>query len=158
MKTIPSAGRRLMFPAAKQVVLESFPLTDPAPGEVVVETISSLLSTGTETICYNRKFDPGTHWDNWVKYPFYPGYATVGTVLAAGEGVTSLKAGDRVAHRAGHRSHAVIKAEECYRVPAGVNAGDAVWFPLAKIAGHGVRAAGITLGDAVVVIGAGPIG
>lgn len=158
MNPLPATARRLMFPAGKQVVVESIPLPVPAPGEVLVGTIRSLLSTGTETICYNRKFDPGTHWDHWVKYPFYPGYCTVGTVLATGGGVTALKAGDRVAHRKGHCSHAAVQADECYPVPAGVNPDDAVWFPLAKIAGHGVRAAGITLGDSVVVIGAGPIG
>jgi 2-desacetyl-2-hydroxyethyl bacteriochlorophyllide A dehydrogenase len=147
-----------MFPSVKTVVVEPFAPSAPAAGEVLVETIRSLLSTGTETICYNRKFDPGTHWDHWVKYPFYPGYCTVGTVLATGAGVTAFKAGDRVAHRKGHCSHASVNAGECHPVPAGVNPDDAVWFPLAKIAGHGVRAAGITLGDAVVVIGAGPIG
>jgi 2-desacetyl-2-hydroxyethyl bacteriochlorophyllide A dehydrogenase len=147
-----------MFPSSKTVVVESFVPAAPAPGEVLVETTCSLLSTGTETICYNRKFDPGTHWDHWVKYPFYPGYCAVGTVIATGDGVAGLKPGDRVAHRAGHRSHAVVKADECHLVPEGVSPDAAAWFPLAKIAGHGVRAAGITLGDAVVVIGAGPIG
>lgn len=150
--------RRLVFPSGKNVEVETFSLPAPAEGEVLVASLRSLLSTGTETIVYNRKFDPGTHWDNWIKYPFHPGYATIGDVIATGPGVTSLKVGDRVAHRAGHCSHAVRKADECYLVPEGVSPDDAVWFPLAKIAGHGVRAAHLELGDSVVVIGAGPIG
>lgn len=158
MNLPPSTGRRLVFPSGKKVEIETFSLPAPAAGQVLVETIRSLMSTGTETIVYNRKFDPGTHWDRWVRYPFYPGYASVGVVRAVGEGVSAPKIGDRVAYRVGHRSHQVLKAGECYPVPAGVSADAAVWFPLAKIAGHGVRAANIRLGDAVVVIGAGPIG
>jgi 2-desacetyl-2-hydroxyethyl bacteriochlorophyllide A dehydrogenase len=151
-------ARRLAFTAQETVVLEPFAPPAPADDEVLVQTLRSLLSTGTETIVYQRKFAPGTHWDNWVRYPFYPGYASVGIVRAVGSAVTTLKPGDRVASRTGHRSHDLVKADQCFPVPAGVSADDAAWFPLAKIAGHGVRAAGITLGDAVVVIGAGPIG
>jgi len=158
METPPATGRRLVFPSPEKVEIEPFPLRAPAAGEVLVGMTRSLLSTGTETIAYSRKFDPGTHWDDWVRYPFHPGYASVGVVLAVGRDVTAPKIGDCVACRIGHRSHEVMKAGECYPVPPGVHPDAAAWFPLAKIAGHGVRAAGIGLGDAVVVIGAGPIG
>lgn len=158
MTTPLAIGRRLFFPGGKQVETENFPVPGASAGEVLVATTRSLLSTGTETIVYSRKFDPGTHWDAWVKYPFLPGYAAVGEVLDIGEGVTSLRAGDRVALRYNHASHALVAGSDCYRVPEDVSDDDAVWFPLAKIAGHGVRAAGIELGDNVVVIGAGPVG
>ncbi|HSI08706.1 MAG TPA: zinc-binding alcohol dehydrogenase [Rariglobus sp.] len=158
MTPTPILGRRVVFPAANQVEIEHFTPPAPAAGEILVETITSLLSTGTETIAFGRKFEASTHWDNWVRYPFYPGYSSVGTVLAVGAEVSQHKIGDRVAYRIGHRSHHVLKAELCYSVPKEIDPQDAVWFALAKIAGHGVRAAGITLGDAVVVIGAGPIG
>ncbi|EIP99064.1 theronine dehydrogenase-like Zn-dependent dehydrogenase [Opitutaceae bacterium TAV1] len=156
--TTSPAGLRLVFPRGSEVIAEPFSPAGPAADEVLVRTTCSLLSTGTETIVYARKFDPGTHWDNWVRYPFYPGYASVGTVLRAGSGVSALKPGDRVASRTGHASHSVRKADDCFRVPDGVAPDEAVWFALAKITGHGVRAARITLGDTVAVIGAGPIG
>jgi 2-desacetyl-2-hydroxyethyl bacteriochlorophyllide A dehydrogenase len=158
MSTTPSTGLRLVFPAGNHVETESYTPQPPAAGEVLVKTTVSLLSTGTETIVYARNFDKGTHWDNWVKYPVHPGYCSVGVVQALGEGVTNLKIGETVACRQGHRSHATLKADACFPIPAGVAPEDAVWFPLAKIAGHGARAANIALGDSVVVIGAGPIG
>ncbi|RRJ95363.1 theronine dehydrogenase [Opitutaceae bacterium TAV4] len=158
MKTTSSTGRRLVFPQGSEVILENFTPATPAADEVLVEVERSLLSTGTETIVYARNFAPGTHWDNWVKYPFYPGYTAVGIVRETGNAVTALKPGDRVACRAGHASHAVLKAENCFPVPDGVTAEQAAWFALAKITGHGVRAARIGLGDTVAVIGAGPIG
>ncbi|MDR1280949.1 MAG: zinc-binding dehydrogenase [Opitutaceae bacterium] len=158
LRTTSPVGLRLVFPRGSEVIAEPFSPAEPAADEVLVRIERSLLSTGTETIAYARKFDPGTHWDNWVRYPFYPGYASVGTVLRAGSGVGALKPGDRVASRTSHASHIVRKADDCFRVPEGVATDEAVWFALAKITGHGARAARITLGDTVAVIGAGPIG
>ena len=116
------------------------------------------MSTGTENIVFNRLFDPGTHWDRWVKYPFYPGYCAVGTIEEIGEGVETVKVGDRVALRSGHRSHAVVSEASVYPIPAGIPSDQAVWFGLAKIAFMGVKVAGYHLGDSCLIIGAGPIG
>jgi 2-desacetyl-2-hydroxyethyl bacteriochlorophyllide A dehydrogenase len=154
----PSQSRRLVFPAKQQVLIENFDPGKPGRDQVLLRTQLSLMSTGTENIVFNRLFDPGTHWDNWVKYPFYPGYTSVGVVEAVGEGVTALKAGDRVAFRQGHRSHAVENAANCYPIPDGLPFEHAAWFALAKIAFVGARAADYRLGDSVMIIGAGPIG
>jgi len=92
------------------------------------------MSTGTENIVFNRLFDPGTHWDHWVSYPFYPGYATAGVVESVGEGVNTRKPGDRVFHRAGHCSHAVVKESECFLLPDSLPSEEVVWCALARIA------------------------
>jgi 2-desacetyl-2-hydroxyethyl bacteriochlorophyllide A dehydrogenase len=151
-------AQRLVFPGKQKVLLEDFDPGTPGPGQVLVRTHLSLMSTGTENIVFNRLFDPGTHWDNWVKYPFYPGYAMVGVVEQAGDGVSALRPGQRVAYRAGHRSHDVVPAEKCYAIPDNVPFEHAVWFALGKITFHGAHVAGYALGDSVLVIGAGPIG
>jgi 2-desacetyl-2-hydroxyethyl bacteriochlorophyllide A dehydrogenase len=151
-------AKRLVFTEKQRVILEGFDPGRPRRGEVLVATSYSLMSTGTENIVFNRLFAPGTHWDHWVKYPFYPGYTCVGTVAATGPGVAALRRGDRVAFRVGHRSHAVVKASECYPIPERLPLKEAVWFSLAKIAFHGALAAAYGLGDSVLVVGAGPIG
>lgn len=151
-------GDRLVMPRKEAIALETFDLRVPTADEVVVETICSLLSTGTETIVYSGNFQAGTHWDAWVRYPFRPGYASVGVVIAAGDDVETLALGDRIVTRGGHASHGILKAENGFRIPDSVKSEEAVWFALAKIAGHGVRAADLKLGDSVAVIGAGPIG
>ncbi len=148
--------RRLFFPAAQQVGIESFDLPAVAEGEVRVRTEYSLMSTGTENIVFNRLFDPGTHWDSWVKYPFHPGYCVVGTVEESRS--TEFAAGDRVALRSGHQSQSVVPGAKCTRIPDAVDFRDALWFALAKIAFHGALVASHYLGDTVLVIGAGPIG
>jgi threonine dehydrogenase-like Zn-dependent dehydrogenase len=151
-------AQRLVFPAKQQVFLENFDLGTPGPGEVRVRTRFSLMSTGTENIVFNRLFEAGTGWDSWVKYPFYPGYAAVGTVEQLGAGVTTHAVGDSVAYRVPHRSGAVLSAGDCFPIPADVPFEAATWFPLAKIAFFGARAAEYVLGDSVLIIGAGPIG
>ena len=153
-----SSGRRIVFTGKQQVEIEGFPIPSPAPDEVLIRTQCSLMSTGTENIVFNRLFDPGTHWDDWVKYPFLPGYASVGEVIATGSPSMKPALGTIVTHRKGHCSHAVATVSECVEVPASVNVRDAAWFALAKIGFHGALVADYCLGDSVLVIGAGPIG
>ncbi len=116
------------------------------------------MSTGTENIVFNRIFEPGSHFDNWVKYPFYPGYTGAGVVEEIGKSVTQLAVGDRVALRSGHSSHAVAKEADCYKIPDSIPFEQAAWFGLVKITFHGARRAEYKIGDTVLVIGAGPIG
>ncbi len=149
---------RICFTGKQQVQLLGAPVTEPEPQQVLVQTSKTLISTGTEMICYGRLFDPGTHWDGWVKYPFAAGYSLVGHVLAAGREVTEFKEGDRIAVRASHQRFVIAAPKDLYRIPAEVSDEDATWFALANIAQNGVRRAEHKLGDAVVVVGLGLLG
>jgi 2-desacetyl-2-hydroxyethyl bacteriochlorophyllide A dehydrogenase len=129
-----------------------------AADQVLVQASKTLISTGTEGIVLGRHFDPGTHWDAWVKYPFSPGYSFAGRVVAIGSEVTNLGEGDRVAVRGPHRQHIAVPADRIYRVPDDVSDEDATWFGLANIVQNGVRRAEHRLGDDVAVIGLGLLG
>src|SRR5687768_7239936 len=74
----------LFFTGKEQLEFRAAEVPDPGPNQVLVETAKTLISTGTECICYQRKFAPGTHWDRWVKYPFPVGYSNAGRVLRVG--------------------------------------------------------------------------
>ena len=150
--------KRLVFTGKCQVGMENFDLPEPKDGEVRVKTLTSLMSTGTENIVFNRNFDQGTHWDNWVKYPFYPGYASCAVIEKAGKDVKSVKMGDRVAVCKGHASGHVLPESECIPVPPQVSDEDVPWFKLAKISAMGAKVAALSLGKSVLVVGAGPIG
>jgi 2-desacetyl-2-hydroxyethyl bacteriochlorophyllide A dehydrogenase len=140
------------------VQLERFPLPSPGPHEVRVRIDVSLMSTGTENIVFNQLYDPGSGWENYAKFPFYPGYAAIGTVEGAGEHAGPFRPGMRVACRSGHQSHVNMWAGGCHPVPATLSQGEAVWFAPAKIAFQAKRVAGLQPGDRVLVLGAGPIG
>ena len=139
-------------------VVDEESLPPPGPGEIVVRTTRTLISTGTEGIVLGRKFSPGTHYDTWVKYPFRPGYSHVGVVSAVGQGVSEFRPGDRVATRGGHSSQVLAKAAHAVRIPDAVSDDDATWTALGKIAQIGVRAAEHRMGDTVAVIGLGLVG
>jgi 2-desacetyl-2-hydroxyethyl bacteriochlorophyllide A dehydrogenase len=125
-----------------------------------VEARCSLISTGTEGICLGRLFEPDSHWDHWVKYPFYPGYNMAGVVREVGAGVSDWKPGDRVAARTGHRLYNITNVEgaRLAKIPDAVSDETACWFGMASIAQTGVRAASHKLGDSVVIIGMGLLG
>lgn len=148
----------VVFPQPHAVELRTGTVPDPGPRQVLVRTRLSLVSAGTETTVLEQRFEEGTHWADWVRYPFRPGYACIGEVLATGPEVSGLRRGDRVALRAGHASHHLLDAPSCTPVPSGIGDDEAVWFALAKIAFVGVLRAGASLGSRVLVMGAGPIG
>ena len=110
----------ITFTGQSQLELRSLPVEEPGPGEVLVATQSSLVSTGTELICYLRNFEPGTHWHMWVQYPFFPGYSNAGTVVARGPGADRFEEGQLVAYRVGHRQYAVLPESALLAVPPGV--------------------------------------
>lgn len=148
----------IVFTAQNRLEVRREPLPKLEAGQILVESGRSLISTGTECIAFSRNFAIGTHWDNWVKYPFYPGYSNVGRVVEVAGDVTAVKVGQRVATRTGHRQFFVADAKSALRVPDGVSDEAASWFALGSIVQNGVRRAGHELGDDVAVIGLGLLG
>jgi threonine dehydrogenase-like Zn-dependent dehydrogenase len=138
----------VVFPGPGRAELAKERLPRPRRGETVLEARCSLVSTGTERRCFTHDFAPGTHWDDWVRYPFRPGYSFVGVA----------EGGGRACAEAPHASHAVVAAESLFPIPDPVGDEEASWFALAAIAQHGLSRSGLTAGDTAVVIGAGVLG
>jgi 2-desacetyl-2-hydroxyethyl bacteriochlorophyllide A dehydrogenase len=150
----------IYFTGVNRVELRVEPVREVLPDHVLVRARASLISSGTEGICLSRAFEPDSHWDRWVQYPFAPGYSMIGIIEQVGSTVDNLRVGDCVAVRAPHQQYIHIPAHRraLLRVPEGIAADEATWFALAKIAQAGVRAAEHVLGDAVAIIGQGPVG
>lgn len=148
----------IVFTGKRQLELRREEVPALQSGQVLVRAERSLISTGTECICYARMFEPGSHWDNWVKYPFTPGYSNSGRVIDVAPDVTEVKVGDRVANGSSHRQFFVASAKDVLPIPDGVSAEAAPWFALGSIVQNGVRKAEHELGDNVVIIGLGLLG
>jgi 2-desacetyl-2-hydroxyethyl bacteriochlorophyllide A dehydrogenase len=151
-------SRNIIFTGKDKVEFVKETVRDPGTGEVMLKARKTLISTGTETICLSRLFEPGSHWDHWVTYPFSPGYLIVADVVAVGPGVDQIYVGDRFGVRRPHREFVTISTGDLYPVPDGISDEDAPWFGLATIVQNGVRRAGHQLGEVVVVIGLGLLG
>jgi 2-desacetyl-2-hydroxyethyl bacteriochlorophyllide A dehydrogenase len=138
-------------------------LPDPSEGEVLVETVYSGISPGTELRCLSGKQGGD------AVFPFIPGYAMVVRVLRNGsaqglaEGTLCFLMGSAFTgpfHRAwgGHMSHAVCKTADLQPIPEGVPPVQAAVAKMASIPFHGLRLAAPRLGEQVAVIGLGPVG
>ena len=147
-----NGGQRAVVTAPGRVMLQAFDLPKPGEGQVLLRARRTLISPGTERAFFLDL--PNTY----VPFPLFPGYSFIGEVLACGEGVDSLRVGDRVACTGGHASQALIKASEVHKVPAQLPDDGAAFFQLLAIAMQAVRKARIELGEAVLVLGAGLVG
>jgi len=160
-----------------------------APGEVLVRNAFSLVSAGTErstvemgqaSLLGKARKRPDlakqvlntlkreglvatmnkvqSRLDQWKAL----GYATAGTVIEVGEGVTDFAPGDLVAcggqDRASHAEIVAVPQNLCAKVPEGVALEHAAFTTLGAIALHGVRQADVRLGETVAVIGLGLVG
>jgi NADPH:quinone reductase-like Zn-dependent oxidoreductase len=107
-----------VFSDAGRCDVEELDVVDTGLGArgVVVRSRASLVSPGTELaifIRHDRGFDVPDHW---ARYPWYPGDATVGEVVAAGADIEALL-GRRVFHRMPHASAYRLPAEWVWPVP-----------------------------------------
>ena len=81
-------------------------LPDPGPGELLIRTRKTLISTGTELTSYTGDFPPDSVWARYIQYPFPDvGYSNVGEIIALGSDVTEYEIGQRVASLGRHASH-----------------------------------------------------
>ncbi len=149
--------RRILFLDKGVVSFQEYAPEPLRPGTVRIRALTSLISTGTEGICLHRMFEEGTHWDEWVKYPFRSGYSLVGEISEVDEG-SRFKLGDRVVSRMTHAEDSVANETQVMAVPDGMENDEAAWFALATIGFMGAKAGEFKLGDSVAIVGAGPIG
>ena len=158
---------RFASPGVAEVVTQDDPV--PGPGEVLLETMYSGISAGTELTAYRgsnpymtrqwdvdrRLFLPGgsTHTyplDGW-------GYEEVGRVSAVGSAEDEDLLGQLVWGVWGHRSHAVRPAAyvRLRAMPKGSAAVAGVFAKIGAIALNAVLDADIHVGETVAVFGAG---
>ncbi|MBP1999952.1 2-desacetyl-2-hydroxyethyl bacteriochlorophyllide A dehydrogenase [Paenibacillus shirakamiensis] len=154
--TITSLNCVFQEPDRIELIEECVP--DPGAGQILCAAQKSLISTGTELACLKGRFDEGTVWSSWVRYPFYPGYSMAAQVLKIGSGVEGIKAGDRIICPAGHRQYFLVDAEESALIPEWISDEEAIFTQIAKVALLGVLRAEHAFGERVGVIGLGLIG
>jgi 2-desacetyl-2-hydroxyethyl bacteriochlorophyllide A dehydrogenase len=151
-------ARQVVFPAPRQVELCDRSLPDPGPGQALLRTLCTLISTGTELTALTGEFPPDSAWARYVQYPWTAGYSHVGVVEQVGEGVEEVRPGDRLVSHAPHADRAVVTVSRAERVPPEISPEAASFLPLAQITLNGVRQGEVALGESVVVLGAGLIG
>lgn len=154
--------KAIHFAGVNDVVLNDVDVPAPEAGELLIEAHYTCISPGTEMRCLSGKQAGAPAW------PFIPGYALSGVVIAAGAG-TKLQPGTRVfcggTERAssnrcwgGHVAHAVHAESTTFVVPDDVDLLEAALTKMAAIAYHGARQTQPMAHERVAAIGLGPIG
>jgi 2-desacetyl-2-hydroxyethyl bacteriochlorophyllide A dehydrogenase len=148
----------VVFPSPGEVRVDVQEVTPLGATEVLCRATRSLLSTGTESFCLAGDFDAGTLWEEWVKYPFAPGYSMASVVVDVGSEVTRFRVGDRVASATPHAELFAVDERNAVRIPDDVTDEQACWMSLACTTQLGVRRAQLELGETVGVVGLGLLG
>jgi len=153
-----ATARQVVFPQPRKATIEERPVQSPGPGQVLIATQCTLISTGTELTAYSGDFREESRWARYVQYPWLPGYSNVGVIVEVGAGVGDLHEGQRVVSHGSHASLVVQDVAQVYPLPDNVSAEEAAFCTLGVISLNGVRLCGIQLGESVVIFGVGLVG
>lgn len=152
MDTEMKAVRCNAWGPAETLTVETLPLPQPGAGEVLLRVHAAGVNFPDTLIIQGKyQFRP--------ELPFTPGSEVAGEVQATGEGVTHLKAGDRVIAfltTGGYATHAVAQASQVMPMPPELDFEAAAAFTLASGTSYHalVDRAGLKAGETLLVLGA----
>ena len=148
-------ARALFHTAPRCVEIRELPTPRPAAGEVLVTTVFSGISGGTERLIYRGEFPAGLALDDTIdalggafRYPFAYGYACVGEVRDWDWPVFAFQP---------HQDVFSARPGDLISLPA-VDPAAATLFPLVETALQVTLDAGTGYRDRVIVLGAGVLG
>ena len=136
-------------------------IREPRGDEIVVRTLYSGISSGTELLAYRGQIDPDLPLDETVgslngtfTFPFHYGYSCVGVVEQSEH---DIPPGEVVFALHPHQDRFVCRAEDAV-VVTGIDPRIATMFPLVETAFQITLDAGDVFDEAVVVMGLGCVG
>lgn len=126
---------------------------DLAPNQVLLKTICTLISPGTEFACINGSVSKN-------KFPMTLGYSAVATVLAVGENVTKFAVGDRcLCYHSAHRNYQVMPENNLVKIlDDSLPSEEAVYCVVGCMGFQGVRRCRPEFGESLMVMGLGLLG
>ncbi|HEX6237235.1 MAG TPA: zinc-binding alcohol dehydrogenase [Acidimicrobiales bacterium] len=155
------SARALVFEAPRQVGIRRVDVPPPGEDAVLVRTLWSGISTGTEMLAYRGEIDPALPLDETIgslagsfEFPFHYGYSCVGRVESSGGG---LAEGRLVFAFHPHQDLFTAAAPDVV-VLDDVDPRLATLFPLVETALQAALDAGPVVEEEVVVAGLGVVG
>ncbi len=158
-------AQQLWFTAPQQVEVREQQLSVPAAGEVLVQTLCSAISAGTELLVYRGQLPADISLDaalvnlqQSTAYPLQYGYASVGRVVALGREVDASWRDALVFAFQPHASHFLTTPANLIRVPDGIEPEAALFLANMETAVNLVQDGQPAIGEKVVVLGQGIVG
>lgn len=153
----------LYFTAPGQVEVREETLPVLLPGQVLVQTVISAISSGTEMLVYRGQFpehlsDAHDALSSDMQYPVAYGYSCVGRVVETAPQVDAAWRGRLVFAFQPHTSHFIATPDSLFPVPAQVSPEAACFLPNTETAVNLVQDAAPILGERILLFGQGVVG
>jgi 2-desacetyl-2-hydroxyethyl bacteriochlorophyllide A dehydrogenase len=155
----------LYFTAPQEIALREEVLPEPAPGQVLIQTLISAISSGTELLIYRGQVPPDLAKDEYLPalsgkfaFPLKYGYAAVGRIVEMGPGMAPEWEGRLVFAFHPHESHFLATPDELLLLPEGISSDDAVFFPHMETAITFLLDGQPLVGEQIAVFGQGIVG
>ncbi|MDX1489982.1 MAG: hypothetical protein R3332_01740 [Pseudohongiellaceae bacterium] len=155
----------LYFSGQRSVEIREESLTVLAAGQVLVRTLCSAISAGTEMLVYRGQLPTEMDVDSSLSslsdndaYPMPYGYACVGEVLAVGENIARDTVGKRVFVFHPHSNFIISDLDSCQIVPDDVSSQAALFLANMETAINLVQDVKPLVGETGAVIGQGIVG
>ena len=161
--TIEGVKRKTVyFTAPRQVEIREESLPSLGADEVLVETICSAISAGTEMLVYHGQFphltDSHDVLSSDLKHPCAYGYACAGIIRETGTQVNKELKDKLVFAFQPHTSSFTIHPSALIFAPASFSAETCAFLPNMETAVNLVQDGAPTLGERVLVVGQGVVG
>jgi threonine dehydrogenase-like Zn-dependent dehydrogenase len=133
----------------------------PTPDEVLIKTLYSLISPGTELAMFQHTHVGFTDPSNsFAKYPFRAGYSAVGRIEAVGSSVSTFRKDTLVFIKGRHQAYFCVNPNRAMilTLPSGIDPKLALFARIAQIAGSALEVSFAEAGDKVVSLGQGIVG
>jgi 2-desacetyl-2-hydroxyethyl bacteriochlorophyllide A dehydrogenase len=152
--------RYVSIDAPLKVSIREKALVGPEANEILVRTVLSGISAGTELAVFRGTINNlhNKRWGYWTEFPISPGYELVGRVEKCGTEIQDVRAGDRVVCHTPHGTQATVAYQDYVPVPDNVSDEEATLAMLGATTAHGIRKAEVKYGDRVLVLGLGIVG
>jgi 2-desacetyl-2-hydroxyethyl bacteriochlorophyllide A dehydrogenase len=154
--------KTLIFTAPRKTEIRESHLPHPKADEVLVETICSAISAGTEMLVYRGQFpnlnDVRDSVSSGMKYPLAYGYACVGRVKEIGQMVNGDWKDRLVFAFHPHSSSFIIDSSSLIPIPNLIKPETACFLSNMETAVNLVQDGAPILGERVLVLGQGVVG
>lgn len=155
----------LYFVAPFQIEVREEPIPQLTHDKVLVQTIVSAISSGTEMLLYRGQMPSDMAVDetiaalnNRVQYPLKYGYAAIGRVISCGKAVHKSWQDRLVFAFHPHESHFLAYPQALIPIPEPLNAETAVFLPNMETAVSFLMDGRPMIGEQVAVFGQGIVG
>lgn len=151
--------KQIVFTEKNKADLLDVEVNEPGFGEVMVQTVVSTISCGTEraNITGNPNVDASAK--SSVAFPRMSGYSSSGVVVKKGDGVESVGIGDRVAVIWGnHKEYNIVPEANVIKIDDDISFETAAMGLISTFPMAAIRKTRLEMGESAIVMGLGILG